>query len=94
MTGLHILQKRSGFFQAEANKLRRILREPVGGTPRHACTTFRANNRRSDLPVFNIKQNPARKLDPTLKPCNLKEITYITHFYAQMAKCPRRFERP
>ena len=31
--------------------------------------------------VFNIKQkNLAKTLDPTLKPSNLKEITYITHF--------------
>ena len=28
---------------------------------------FRAKNRISDLPVFNIEQNLARKLDPTLK---------------------------
>ena len=25
------------------------------GTPRHVCKTFRANIRRSDLPMFNIK---------------------------------------
>ena len=33
--------------------LRRILHEPVGGTPRHVCRIFRAKNRRSDLRMFN-----------------------------------------
>ena len=47
--------------------MRRILHEPVGGAPRHVCRKFRAKNRRSDLPLFNIKHNLARKLDPTLK---------------------------
>ena len=73
--------------------MRRILPEPVGGTPRHVCRFFRAKNRRSDLPVFNIEQNLARKLDPTLKPSNLKGIAYLTHFYAQKARYPRRFLR-
>ena len=87
MTGLHILQQISGFFLAEARKkLRRILHEPVGGTPRHVCRIFRAKHRRSDLPVFNIKQNLAKKLNPTLKPSSLKEITYLLK-----SKCPRRF---
>ena len=36
-------------------QLRRILHEPVGGTPRHACRVFRAKNRRSDLPMFSMK---------------------------------------
>ena len=73
------------------NKSRRILHEPVWGTPRHVGRHFRAKNRRSDLPVFNIKQDLAKKLDPTLKRTRLKEITYLTHFYAQKSKCPRRF---
>ena len=34
-------------------------------------------------PVFNIKQNLAKKLDPILKSSNLKEITYHTHFQKQ-----------
>ena len=33
----------------------------------------------------------AKKLDPTLKPSPLKEITDLTHFYAHKSKCPRRF---
>ena len=36
-------------------KLRRILREPVGGIPRHVYRFFRAKYRRYDLPVFNMK---------------------------------------
>ena len=85
-------QRYSGFFHAEARKSsRRSLHDPVGGTPRHVCRKIRAKNGKSDLPVFNIKQNLARKLDPSLKPSNLKEITYPTHFYAQKAKCPRPF---
>ena len=59
-----------------------FLHEPVGGTPRHVCRNFRAKNRRSDPPVFHIKQNLAKQLDPTPKPRNLKEITYLTHFCA------------
>ena len=57
----------------------------------HNLGKFRAKSRRSDLPVFNIKQNVAKKLDPTLKPGNLKELKYLTHFYVQKSKCPRRF---
>ena len=72
-------------------KLRRILHEAVGGTPRHVYRIFRAKNRRSDLPVIHITHNLARKLDPTLKPCNLKEMTCLTRFYTQKPKCPRRF---
>ena len=72
------------------NKLRRILHDPVGRTPRRVCIIFRAKNRRSDLSVFNIKQNLAKKLDPTLKPSHLKEVMDLTHFYAQKSKCPRR----
>ena len=41
--------------------------------------------------VFNIKQNLAKKLDPTLKPSNLKEITCLTHFYAKKPKRPLWF---
>ena len=65
--------------------------EPVGGTPSHVCRHLRAKNRRFDLPVFNIKQNLARKLDPALKPGNLKEITYLTTFCGPKANCPRWF---
>ena len=64
----------------EKTKLRRILHEPIGGTLRHVCRNFHAKNRRSDLPVFNIEQNLARKLDPRLKPSNLKETAYIFSF--------------
>ena len=58
--------------------------------PRHVGRIFRAKNRRSDLPVFNMKHNLAKKLDLTLKPSYFKEKTYLTHFYAQKSKCPRR----
>ena len=82
----------TGLFQAEARKkMCCILHEPVGGTPGRACTNFLAKNRRSGLPVFNIKQNLAKKLDHTLEPRNWKGITCLTHFYAQKYKCPRRF---
>ena len=60
-------------------------------TPRHVWSKFRAKNRRSDPLVFIVKQNLARKLDPRLQPSNLREITYLANFYAQRAKCPRRF---
>ena len=79
------------FPSGDKRKLRRILHDLVERTPRHSCRNFRERNRRSDLPVFNIKQNLAKKLDPALKPSHLKEITYLTHFYAQKSKCPRRF---
>ena len=72
-------------------KIRHILHESVGGTPRHVCRIIRAKSLRSDLPAFNITQNLAKKLDPRLKPSNLKEITYLAHFYAQKSKHPRRF---
>ena len=65
------------------NKLRRILHEPVGGTPRRFGRNFGAKNRRYDLPVFNINQNLARNLDPSLQRSNLKEITYLTHICTQ-----------
>ena len=57
-------------------------------TPRHVCRFFRAKHRRSDLPMFNIKQNLAKKLDPRLKPSHLKEIAYLTRFYAQKSNLP------
>ena len=44
---------------------------------RHVCRKVRAKNRRSDLPVFNVKQNPAKKMDQRLKTSHLKEITYL-----------------
>ena len=52
---------------------------------------FSRQNSRSDLPVFNIKQNLAKKLDPRLKSSRLKDLAYPNHFYAQKSKCPRRF---
>ena len=58
---------------------------------RHVCRGFRATNPITYLPVFKIKRNLGRKLDPSPKPSNLKEITYLTNFYAQKAKCPRHF---
>ena len=72
------------FFPSESEEkiLRRISHEPIGGTPRHVRSFFSAKNRRSDLPVFNIKQNLAEKLDPTLKISRLKEIRFLTHFCA------------
>ena len=83
------------FLPGAKNKLRSILHRPVGRTPKHVCRNFRAKNRRSDLPVFNIKQNLAKKLDPTPKSRNLKEITYLTQYCDQTSKCPRRFrDRP
>ena len=75
----------------EKQKLRRNFHEPIGGSSKYICRNFRARNRRSDPPVFNSKQNLARKLYPTLKPSNLNEMTHLTHFFAQTAKCPRRF---
>ena len=72
-------------------QLRRTLHDPVGRAPRHVCRKFCAKNQRPDLPALNIKQNIAKKLDPTLKSSQLKEITYLTHFYARKSKYPRRF---
>ena len=79
MTHLRTLQRVSGSFQADARKKKRccILHEAAGGTPRQVCRNFREKNRRSDLPVFNIKQNLAKKMNPTQKPINFKEITYL-----------------
>ena len=71
--------------------MHRTLSEPVGRTPRHVCRIFRAKNWRSDLPVFNIRQNLAKKTDRRLKSSDLKEITYLTHFYTHKFKCPRHF---
>ena len=73
------------------NKVCRVLHDPVGRTPRHACRNFRAEDGLSILPVFNFKQNLARKLDPRLKPSHLKEITYVAHIYACRSKRPGRF---
>ena len=72
-------------------QMRRILHEPVGGTPRHVCNNFRAKNRTYDLPVFTTKHNLFLAKNWILKPSLLKEITYLTHFYAQKSKCPRSF---
>ena len=54
---------------------------------------FAQKNRRSNLTMFNIiRHNLAKKkLDPTLKPSNMKGMTNLTHFYAQKSKGPRRF---
>ena len=60
----------------------RILHDPVGRTPRHVCRLFCAKNIRSDLPVFTNKQYLAKNLDLTRKPSRLKELTYLTHFFA------------
>ena len=79
------------FLSGGEKSLRRILHDPVGRTPRHVCSIFRAKNRKSDLPVFNSKQNLAKKMDPTLTPGHFKEIAYLTHFYKRNSKCPRRF---
>ena len=38
--------------------------------------------RRNHLPVFNVKENIENKLDATLEPNRLKQISYLTHFYA------------
>ena len=62
--------------------------DPVAGTPRHACRFLRAKNRMSDPPMFKIKQNVAKKLDTR----HLKEMAYLTRFYAQKSKSPRRYE--
>ena len=53
--------------------MRRILHDPVEGTPRHVCRIFSAKNRKFDLSVFNIRQNLAKILDPTLRQCHLKQ---------------------
>ena len=71
------------FSKLGRKKTCRVLHDPVERTSRHVCRNFRAKNRRSDLPVFVMKQNLAKKLDPTLTPCHLKEITHLDHFYAQ-----------
>ena len=68
-----------------------FLHDPVGPTSRHVRRTFRAKNRISDLPVFNIEQNLAKQLDPIQKTSHLKEITCLTHCYEQKSECPRRF---
>ena len=91
MTGLQFFNNTQASKRGRKSKIRRILHEPVGGIPRHVCKNFRAKNRRADLPVFNIEQTLAKKLDPVLKPSHLKEIRYLTHFFAQKSKCPRRF---
>ena len=72
--------------------MRRILLEPVESTPKQ-CRNFNlcAKTQRSDLPVLNIEQDVAKQLDRTLKPSNLKEITYLTHFYPRKSKGPRLF---
>ncbi len=63
------------------SKVRRILHEPVGGTHSKACLCrFFSLEKTKIWPayifyssMFNIiKQNPAKKLDPTLKPNHLK----------------------
>ena len=93
MTSFIFFNNSAGVFQAEARKIN--------------CSAFCTNRLEAlqdmsveisaqkikdlNLPVFNIKQNLARKLDPSLKPSNLKELTCLPHFYAQKAHCPRRF---
>ena len=70
------------------------LHDPVGNTPRHVCRKFRAKYRRSDVPVFNIKQNLAKKRDPTLKSIHMKESRILLIFtHKSPSKYPRRFER-
>ena len=74
--------------------MRRILHGPVGRTPRHVIRNFRAKYRSSDLPVFNIKQNLAKKLDPTLKSSHLNEgVTYLTSFLHTKAQISTPFLR-
>ena len=84
------------FYQRERNKktMRRILHGPVGRTPRHVIRNFRAKYRSSDLPVFDIKQNLAKKLDPTLKSSHLNEgVTYLTSFLHTKAQISTPFLR-
>ena len=33
--------------------------------------------------MFDIEQDTAKKLHPAVKPNHLKELTYLTRFYAQ-----------
>ena len=86
MTGLHkCFQYFSGFIPAGVKKtLPRISHDPVGRTPRHALWNFsRKKSKISDLLVYNIGQNLAKKLDPALKTAiYLKEISYLTRSYA------------
>ena len=63
-----------------------ILHEPVGGSQRHVCRFFRAKNRKSDLPVSNINQNLAKKLNPTLTSSILKAMTHLAHVHAVCEK--------
>ena len=78
----------SGFFPAGAKNKIAPRFERSGWTYAKACTRTKhiAKSRRSDLPYCNIKQDLARKLDPTLKPSHLKETTYLTHFHAENSK--------
>ena len=69
----------------------RILREPVEGTPRHVCRKYRVTYRRSDLRVFISKQNVAKQNDLTLESSHLQGATYLTIYFAQKSKRPRRF---
>ena len=63
------------FPQEEKRKKAFFFIEPVGGTPRHVCTIFRAKSRRSYRSVFNITRNITKKPDSTLKPSYFEEIT-------------------
>ena len=64
-------------------KLRRISHEPVAGTPRHICRFYFAQNDENFTCLCSTltKHNLAKKLDPTLKPSRLKEISYVSYSF-------------
>ena len=47
-----------------------FLDEPFPGAPRHVCTKFRANIRRTDCVGQNNESNLTPKIESTLKPSN------------------------
>ena len=94
MTGLQFFQKYLGFLPAGVKKkcaaFCTIRLDVLQGMPVE-ISAQKIEDLTCLCSVFNIKQNLAKKLDPTLKPSNLKEITCLTHFYAKKSKRPLWF---
>ena len=68
-----------------------FLSSHVPGTPRHVCTVYRAQNRISDLRMFNIKHDTSPKMNCILKLGNYETVPRIFALSAQNSERPRRF---
>ena len=82
MTGLESFTSYPGVLQAKANEKRIEFCTNSLDVLQSMSKTNLTKHRRNYLPVFNVKENIEKILDPTLEPNFLKKISHLTYFYA------------